>query len=164
MTALGFCIYTLKEQRSGFSLQCLLLLRSTVLLCPAACGIFPTRDQTHVPCIGRWTLNHWTTREAPSPSFLTKKDRYRKNFILSHKITNLSSKVWENKYLGFMGDVLSVVTLPFHCISNHRQDVNKWAGLSSSQTLFMDSAIWISYRFHMSWNIILLLIFFPPST
>ena len=21
------------------------------------------RDETHVPCIGRWTLNHWTTRE-----------------------------------------------------------------------------------------------------
>ena len=22
-----------------------------------------TRDGTHVPCIGRWILNHWTTRE-----------------------------------------------------------------------------------------------------
>ena len=22
-----------------------------------------TRDWTHVPCIGRWILNHWTTRE-----------------------------------------------------------------------------------------------------
>ena len=21
-----------------------------------------TRDQTHIPCIGRWILNHWTTR------------------------------------------------------------------------------------------------------
>ena len=25
----------------------------------------PTRDRTHVPCIGRWILNHWTTREVP---------------------------------------------------------------------------------------------------
>ena len=25
----------------------------------------PTRDQTRVPCIGRWILNHWTTREVP---------------------------------------------------------------------------------------------------
>ena len=25
-----------------------------------------TRDQTQVPCIGRWILNHWTTRELPS--------------------------------------------------------------------------------------------------
>ena len=24
-----------------------------------------TRDQTHVPCIGRQILNHWTTREVP---------------------------------------------------------------------------------------------------
>ena len=24
-----------------------------------------TRDWTHVPCIGRWILNHWTTREVP---------------------------------------------------------------------------------------------------
>ena len=30
-----------------------------------------TRDQTRVPCTGRWILNHWTTREVPiSPLFL----------------------------------------------------------------------------------------------
>ena len=26
---------------------------------------FPTRDQTHTSCIGRWSLNHRTTREVP---------------------------------------------------------------------------------------------------
>ena len=26
-----------------------------------------TRDQTHVPCIGRWILNHCATREVPLP-------------------------------------------------------------------------------------------------
>ena len=25
----------------------------------------PTRDWTWTPCLGRWTLNHWTTREVP---------------------------------------------------------------------------------------------------
>ena len=25
----------------------------------------PTRDQTCTPCIERWSLNHWTTREIP---------------------------------------------------------------------------------------------------
>ena len=25
----------------------------------------PSRDWTHVPCIVRWILNHWTTREVP---------------------------------------------------------------------------------------------------
>ena len=27
------------------------------------------RDQTHVPCIRRQILNHWTTREVPTTSF-----------------------------------------------------------------------------------------------
>ena len=26
---------------------------------------FLTRDRTHVPCVGRWILNHWTNREVP---------------------------------------------------------------------------------------------------
>ena len=30
-----------------------------------------TRDWTHVPCISRWTLNHWTTKEVPSISILS---------------------------------------------------------------------------------------------
>ena len=32
---------------------------------PVACGIFPnqTWDRTCIPCIGRWSLNQWTTRE-----------------------------------------------------------------------------------------------------
>ena len=29
-----------------------------------------TRDQTQDPCIGRWILNHWTTREIPIAYFL----------------------------------------------------------------------------------------------
>ena len=37
------------------------------LSCPVVCGILGslTRDGTHVPCIGRQILNHWTTREVP---------------------------------------------------------------------------------------------------
>ena len=30
---------------------------------------FLTRNQTQVPCIGRWILNHWTTREVLLPLF-----------------------------------------------------------------------------------------------
>ena len=30
---------------------------------------FLTRDQTCVPCIARWILNHWTIREVPPPAF-----------------------------------------------------------------------------------------------
>ena len=28
-----------------------------------------TRDQTHVPCVGRWIISHCTTREVPFVSF-----------------------------------------------------------------------------------------------
>ena len=30
----------------------------------------PAKDQTHVPCLVRQILNHWTTREVPSPVLL----------------------------------------------------------------------------------------------
>ena len=35
--------------------------------CPAAREIlsFPTKDQTHDPCVGRQILNHWATGEVP---------------------------------------------------------------------------------------------------
>ena len=32
--------------------------------CSVHVGASPTRDQTSVPCIARWILNYWTTREA----------------------------------------------------------------------------------------------------
>ena len=37
----------------------------------------PTKDQTHVPCIGRWILNHWTIREIPPSNTLTLASRPR---------------------------------------------------------------------------------------
>ena len=33
------------------------------LSCPMPCGISWTREWPHVPCIGKWILNHWATRE-----------------------------------------------------------------------------------------------------
>ena len=30
---------------------------------------FPTRDHAHTPCIGRRSLNHWTTRDVLLPFF-----------------------------------------------------------------------------------------------
>ena len=45
------------------------LVAACGLSCPRVCGILGTRDQISVPCIGRWILNHWTTREVPLISF-----------------------------------------------------------------------------------------------
>ena len=34
---------------------------------------FPNREQTHVPCIGRWILSHWTTRKVLDCTFFLKR-------------------------------------------------------------------------------------------
>ena len=36
---------------------------------PQHVGSSQTRDRTRVPCIARWILNHWTTREAQKIGF-----------------------------------------------------------------------------------------------
>ena len=41
-----------------------------VLVAPWHVGSSRTRAQTHVPCIGRWILNHCATREVPERTFL----------------------------------------------------------------------------------------------
>ena len=46
-------------------------------------GSSQTRDRTYVPCIGRWILNQWTTREAP-PAFLW---LLSASFFFSHSFT-----------------------------------------------------------------------------
>ena len=41
-----------------------------------------TRDQTCTPCIRRWTLNHWSTREGPYGTALTiRNSEVRANMI-----------------------------------------------------------------------------------
>ena len=42
----------------------------TGLVAPWHVGSSWPREWTHVSCIGRWILNHWTAREVPSPPFL----------------------------------------------------------------------------------------------
>ena len=37
------------------------------------------RDQTQVPYVGRWILNHWTTREVPRMGVL--KDQTFKKYV-----------------------------------------------------------------------------------
>ena len=67
---------------SGFSLWCLLLFQSLgsrahgLSSCSTQGSVAlrhvessQTRDQTRVPCIDRWILNHWITREVQGHSF-----------------------------------------------------------------------------------------------
>ena len=43
------------------------------LSCFMACAILIPRPEiiTHIPCTGRRTLNHWTTRKVPNLAFIT---------------------------------------------------------------------------------------------
>ena len=75
----------------GFSLQWLLLLwgvgsraRASVVVAQGLCLVASEhvasswiRDPSHVPCIGRRTLNHWTIREAQGQQLLT----YLKSYL-----------------------------------------------------------------------------------
>ena len=45
-------------------------LRCTGLVAPQRVESFWTRDWTCVPCIGKWILNHWTTREVLKSSWI----------------------------------------------------------------------------------------------
>ena len=92
LAALGLCgfvqAFSSCDTKGYSSLQCgdfplrwLLLLQS---MGPRVCGLQQlrhmvlfapwheessrARDQTHVPCIGRWILNHWTTVEVSATS------------------------------------------------------------------------------------------------
>ena len=81
------CVWAFSSCSGGggcSSLRCsvrwLLLLQSTGsrhtavvmhgLRCSRRVGSSQTRDWIRVPCIGRWILNHWTTREVPLFYFL----------------------------------------------------------------------------------------------
>ena len=46
----------------------------TGLVAPWHVGSSRTRAQTHVPCIGRQTLNHHATREVPYQEFILDED------------------------------------------------------------------------------------------
>ena len=47
-----------------------------------------TRERTHIPCIGRWILNHWTTRKVPPYHFLiVLKTKQLKDPLMSNDFT-----------------------------------------------------------------------------
>ena len=72
-----------------------------------------TRDQTCTPCIGRWSLNHWTTREVPRGCVLQKLFLKQRGFWLKNsRKHNSSYQVWWGRILqsAGMGDTWYGVT------------------------------------------------------
>ena len=54
--------------------------------CPEAYGM--TRDWTHIPCTGRWILNHWITREVPLDTVLNSGPHQLRSLVLQRQEVN----------------------------------------------------------------------------
>ena len=60
-------------------------------------GLLWSRDRTHVPCIGRWILNHWTTKKVPHLLF-----KGGKKVIQTLMLVECSSLVLFPRYFKFI--------------------------------------------------------------
>ena len=88
------------------------------LSCPMACGSSQTRSQIHLPCIGKWILNHWTTREVCVSTF--KLWSFIKAWIINNRYVLIPS-------LGFPGDT-SGKEPTCQCKRHRRCRFNPWVG------------------------------------
>ena len=73
--------------------------------CSTACGIFPDRARTRVPCISRQILNHCTTREAHKILLLTVDTML---YIRSSELILLTENLYPSTYI-----------IPFPCPPAH---------------------------------------------
>ena len=89
----------------------------TGLVAPHHVGFSWTRDQTHVPCIGRWILKHWNTSEVLSFSSVTQScpalwepmDCSMPGFLVHHLLPEFSQT-----HIHWMGDAIQ----PSHPLSS----------------------------------------------
>ena len=64
---LFICLFWVLLQNTGSFIVVWELSNSVIDMSDLSCS---TRDQTHVPCIARWILNNWTTRNVPQQILL----------------------------------------------------------------------------------------------
>ena len=95
----------------------------TGLAAPRHVGSSWTRARTHVPCIGRWTLNHCTTREVPKLIFKEHIFQTARRSIKLHYLLRYISGL--------------IIVLIINCVYFFLQSVyNLLLGKSSITTLF----------------------------
>ena len=70
-----------------------------------------TRDQTRVPCIGRWILIHWATREVPPV------------VLIFQKIPRVSGAVSQElqRYLGDLNDQMDIFSVNYNTAHQHSE-------------------------------------------
>ena len=125
---------------------------SVVVVCGLSCPRMrdlnsPTRDQTHIPCIGRRILYHWTTREVLPPYVL--------NLIFQVTLPLLAI-LWPSSFLSAPRahqylSLLRVFAHAIYCLCQERcnpHNIAALSGLSLNVTIFSwpDSSSALSLR------------------
>ena len=90
---MGFSSWWLLLWNTGSKARGLQWLCCTGLVAPRHVESSRTRDQTHVTCIDKRTLNHWTNREFPSFIYLRQFYKWKMvlhNFSLHFLITQIN--------------------------------------------------------------------------
>ena len=111
LAALGLCCHTqvsLLVVSRGFSLWRLLLLQRTGAL--QHVESFWTRNQTHVPCIGRWIPNHRTTKEVQAPQLSSWSNQGCSGLLSVHKLL-ISGPSLNNKFASKFKSTVSLTML-----------------------------------------------------
>ena len=101
LDALGLCCYVWASHCGGFS-GCRAQVQVLWCICLIALqhvGSSQTRGWTYVPCIARWILNHWTTREVQGYGSIESKWKMSMKTIFPCSIsqTPLNSKLMEKQ-------------------------------------------------------------------
>ena len=59
----------------------------------------PTKDQTHIPCTGRWVLNLWTTRNSLDTGSLKRNEKLKES--LGWAVIQYKGCPYKKKRLGY---------------------------------------------------------------
>ena len=93
---------------------------------------FPSRDQTHIPCIGRQILNHWTTKKVPGWLF---------EGLIPQQLPHLT-------FLSAVHKGSSVPTSSLAAVMGHGFDCSHPSGvqLCVAVVFWKTSSLWTSYE------------------
>ena len=89
----------------------------TGIVAPRHVGSSKTEDRTCVPCIGRWILYHWATREARRDDF-----RFPKAHIITHNLPEVSTPTGGNTECNLWEYILNI-TLMWHSLTSSAEAV-----------------------------------------
>ena len=114
-------------------------------------GSSRTRDGTHVPCIDRWILNPWITREVPIRTFLKVHSiKYFPKFfrqLLTH--SNNGMLICQNKILqpgNLSQNLCRLLSSPKYLVFGHRRPESQQMHLPVNSTMVFCIISWLEIQ------------------